>query len=131
MPPGMRFFAWGGTKRPDTTAPVFNVMVGTPPPGERIGTPDQALADWIEASRRNHLSNWRETPFSNVEINGLTFTYKRWSGINAKSGLQIHGIAFLAMDGKNVIIIASQDVVWHHEEALKISESAAASFRRK
>ena len=130
-PTGAKNFFWGGTKRADGMAPVFAITIGTMPRNERPPTLDQALREFLGGFQRANATGWATTPFSEVRINDLVFVQTRWSGMNAKSGRKTHGFSFLAMDGGNAIVIYSQDVEPHHEEALKLSESAAASFRRK
>jgi hypothetical protein len=129
--PGAKHFFWGGTKRADGMAPVFAVTIGTPPRNERPQSLDQGLREFLGGFQRGNATDWATTPFSEVRINDLVFVQTRWSGINVKSGRKTHGFNFLAMDGGTAIVIYSQDVEPHHEEALKLSESAAASFRRK
>ena len=43
----------------------------------------------------------------------------------------MHGFSYTALDGRTVIQLASQDVDDYQEEALKIAEAAALTFRRR
>lgn len=131
-PPGANFHSWGGTKRKDGTAPFFGVMIGRPPPNEPIPSSlDECLALMLEGARKHQPKNWTQSPFEDEKIGELLFKRSRWSGTNLRSGLKIHGTNFVAIDGKTIIQIFTQDVEPHHVEALKLSEKAAQSFRRK
>jgi hypothetical protein len=132
-PPRAKFFFWGGTKRPDGTAPMFGVMVGTPPPKEQLpASLDEFLTIMLQSVKQQRSAKtWTQSPFEQQKIGDLTFHGTRWSGTDLKNGWKMHGIMYVAIDGRTFIQIMSQDVEPHHEEALKLSETAAQTFKKK
>jgi hypothetical protein len=131
-PPGAKFAFWGGTKRPDGTAPMFGVMVGSPPSKEKLPALDEFLNIMLQGVKKQRIApTWTQSPFEELKLGGLTFKRTRWSGTDLKNGWKMHGLMYVAIDGRTFIQITSQDVEPHHEEALKLSETAAQSFKKK
>ena len=85
----------------------------------------------LESVQKRHARAWTQSAFEDEKIGDLTFKRTRWSGTALQSGWKMHGIMYVAFDGKTMIQIFSQDVDPHHVEALKLSEKSAQTFRRK
>jgi hypothetical protein len=129
-PPGAKFTAWSGVARPDGTSPMFMIMVGSPPPKERLPSLNGFLTLMIDPVKQRH-QNWSQTASERGTLNGLTFLRTRWSGTEPGKGWKMHGIMYVAIDGRNFIQLASQDLEPHHEQALKLGETAVQTFRKK
>ncbi len=129
-PPGLNVFAWGGTSRPDGTAPMFMISIGKPPAGERIPPLDKYLSISLEGIKKRR-QDWSETPGEGGSINGLTFLRARWNGTEPAKGWKMHGIMYVAINEGTVIQISTQDTEPHDQEALKIGEAAALTFIKK
>jgi hypothetical protein len=129
-PPGTKLVAWSGTPRSDGTAPMFQVMVGAPPAGERLPGLDELLTKMLDGVKRRR-QNWSQSAPERGTINGLTFLRTRWSGTEPNQGWKMHGVMYVAIDGGSFIQLHTQDVEPHHEQALKRSEAAANTFKKK
>jgi hypothetical protein len=122
--------AWGGSVRPDGTAPMFQLVLVSPPPGQRPPGVDQFLTSMLDGVRRRR-QNWSQSPPEWGTINGLAFLRIRWSGTEPSKGWKMHGVMYAAFDGRAFIQLHTQDIEPHHEQALKIGEAATLTFRKK
>jgi hypothetical protein len=129
LPAGARFFAWVGSKRTDGSAPAFGVNITTLPPGRNV-LHEKEFNVYLKGFKQRYV-NWTQSPTRKVKINNLKFLGTRWSATDAKKGWKLHGVLYVAIEGSTLIELMSQDVVPHHEEALKIGEAAASSFRKR
>jgi hypothetical protein len=129
-PPGAKLVLWGGTRRPDGTAPMFQVMVGSPPARERLPDLDEFLNTMLDGVKQRR-QNWSQSTPERGTVNSLTFLRTRWSGTETNKGWKLHGVMYVAIDGKTFIQLHCQDVEPHHEQALKIGEAAALTFKKK
>ncbi len=129
-PGGARAFAWKGATRADGTAPYVMVTIATAPPGEtKMPTLEAALDTFLDGVRRRRV-DWLRTPGEVGQVNGLTFIRARWSGIEPNSGVRMHGFMYIAIDGRNIIQLSSQDVEPHHDRALRLAEASALTFNK-
>jgi hypothetical protein len=135
-PPGApkeaRAFTWVGSTRPDGTAPQFMVVLITLPADAGLVLPDQLLVSALRALHRLYES-WSQTDDETGRVNGLTFLRARWSGTDAAKKWKLHGFVYVyvAPDDNLVVQLRSQDVEPNHEQALKVAEAAALTFRKK
>jgi hypothetical protein len=128
LAPGSKIFGWGGTLRPDQTAPMITVMVVKPMPVQK--PPEQLMQDFLNGIKQRR-QDWQQSTFERGSVNGLTFLRARWSGTEPTKRWKMHGLMYVAQDGTTLIEISTQDVEPNDKEALKISEAAALTFKRK
>jgi len=105
------------------------VGVGPAAPGEESDTPEQYLDRWLDRLKQRR-TNWSQTPIERGRINGLSFIRIHWSGTDPDNQAKLHGFVYVAKDGPKYIQIRSQDVEAHHEQSLKIAETAALTFKK-
>jgi hypothetical protein len=128
--PGQRF-AWVGPVRRDGTRPHLMAVLLTPPPGdEKKYTAEQAL-DRFLAAIQGRRQEWRRTASEQGLVNGRVFVRAHWSGVEPSTQRQVRGFSYVAMDGRKIVELSSQDVAPHDKEALKLAEAAALTFRRQ
>ena len=106
-PPGSKVFSWAGTPRADGTAPIFMVLIATPTREEAKGITLENFVERMLAAVKALRQDWQQTPAERGQVNGLS------------------------MHGGTFICIRSQDVAPHDEQALKLAEAAALTFRKK
>jgi len=128
LPPVTKIFGWGGTLRPDQTAPMITVMVVKPIPVKK--PPEQLMQDVLNSIKQRR-QDWQQSTFERGTINGLTFLRARWSGTEPNKRWKMHGLVYMALDGTTLIEISTQDVEPNDKEALQVSEAAALTFKRK
>ncbi len=87
---------------------------------------EQAL-DELAASHSHRRKDWARTVTEKGLINGLIFVRTR-NGLDLSTSLKMHGFIYVAILGKTVIQLSSQDIEPHHEEALKLAESSVLTF---
>jgi hypothetical protein len=130
VPTWVKMVAWRGTTRSDGTAPAFAVAVGVPPAGERVPDLDELLTVSLDAVKRRK-ENWSESTPDEGTINGLVFLRARWSGTVPDTDRKLHGAIYVALDGRTVIQLGTQDAEPHHEQELKLWEAAARTFKKQ
>jgi hypothetical protein len=136
-PPGetapgqVKAFYWVGKPREDKTAPFFLIgLVPSPAAEVRERTLEKELDELLEGFKRR-LGNWTQTAPERGQVNGLTFVRTHWSAIDREKQGRMHGFMYLAKDGSTVIHISTKDVEPHHEQALKLAETAVLTFKKK
>ena len=130
-PRGSKASAWKGAARPDGTSPWVMVAIAPIPPEEtNVSTLEEALDKFLDAVRRRRVDFQRTRPEVG-QVNGVTFIRARWDGTEPDRQLRMHGFMYVAIDGRTVIQLASQDVEPHHEKALKLAEAALLTFQRR
>ncbi len=92
-------------------------------------TLEAALDSFLGGVQRRRV-NWQRTAPEVVQVSGLTFARARWSGTEPNSGTRMHGLMYVAVDGRNIIQLSSQDVEPHHDAALRLAEAAVLTFQR-
>jgi hypothetical protein len=126
--PASRIVGWGGTLRADQTAPMITVMVTKPMPVQK---PHEQLMQDVLNSIKQRRQDWQQSPFERGTINGLAFLRARWSGTEPNKGWKMHGLVFTTLNDTTFVQISTQDVEPNDKEALKISEAAAFTFKKK
>jgi hypothetical protein len=109
---------------------MFQVMVGSPPAGSALPGVDEYLEVMLDGVKRRRR-DWSQSTPERGTVNGLTFLRTRWSGTDPASGRKLHGVMYVAVDGRWYISLHTQDVEPHHGQALKIGEAAAQTFVKK
>jgi hypothetical protein len=122
--------AWKGPVREDGTAPGFYVVYLTMPPGEKkMPTLEEALNVYL-ADRKSNLFNWKTTKTERGKVNGLDFVRMTWSGTNETRDFAMHGFAYVYVDSKSFYVLGGQDIEPYNDKTLKLSETAALTFRK-
>ena len=126
--PGYQLFAWAGPKRPDGSVAGFIVTLTDIPIRERIAGPEFYLNLDMENVRKAR-SNVDESKPERGTINELTFARTRWSGRHKTTNVGMFGFSYVAVDGRTVITILSNDYDGHGQELLT-AEAAAQTIRK-
>lgn len=130
-PHGSKMAAWAGPPRVDGTRPQVMVMTAMLPPDElKKYNLDQAL-DELVSSLSYGRKEWTRTATEKGLVNGLIFGRTRWSGLDLHTGWKMHGFVYVAIVGKTVIQLSSQDLEPHHEESLKLAELSLLTFKSR
>jgi hypothetical protein len=129
-PPSSLMHAWKGESRRDGSTPMIIVMVVTPPPDAKQSNLEDFLDGLLKGVERQR-TDWSRTPGAYGKVNGFTMLRARWSGTEPKHNWKMHGFQYVAMSGPNYIQISSQDVEPNHEEALKLAEASALTFKKQ
>ncbi len=124
-------FAWTGTRRADGTAPMFMVLIATPTPEEAKGITLENFVERMLAAVKALRQDWQQTPAERGQVNGLSMLRTTWQGTAPQGNSKMRGFDYFAQDGGTFICIRSQDVAPHDEQALKLAEAAALTFRKK
>ncbi|HEV3081481.1 MAG TPA: hypothetical protein VGY66_17005 [Gemmataceae bacterium] len=128
VPPVGQFFFWASEPREDGTAASLTMMIVTPPGNEEFPSLEDAHEQSLESIKRRRQT-WMVTRREAGLVGGIRFLRSRWNGMDADLG-PMHGFSYSAFDGRAFISIASQDIRQHHQQALKIAEAAALTFRK-
>jgi hypothetical protein len=128
-PPGAKVVSWS-LRRADGSSPAFQIMVGSPPPGERLPGLEEFLEVMLDGVRKRR-QDWSQAEQERGTINGLTFLRTRWSATELNKGRKMHGVMYVAIDGRTFIELHAQDIEPYQEETVKIGEAAALTFKKK
>jgi hypothetical protein len=130
-PPGSKVFSWAGMPRADGTAPIFTVLIATPTREEAKGITLENFVERMLAAVKALRQDWQQTPAERGQVNGLSMLRTTWQGTAPQGNFRMRGFDYFAQDGGTFICIRSQDVAPHGEQALKLAEAAALTFRKK
>jgi hypothetical protein len=130
-PAGMKGFAWAGALRDDKTAPQFMIVLQSPPPGEAKNMTLEQYLDKMLEGVKGRRTNWTQTPPERGQSNGLTFVRAYWTGTEPEKHWKMHGFMYVTKDASKFIHLTSQDVEPNHEQALKLAETAALTFKKR
>jgi|GEM_PF-3008208 len=128
VPPQGQFFFWASEPREDGTAASFTMMIVTPPGNEEFPSLEDAHEQSMDSIKKRRQT-WQVTRREAGLVGGIRFLRSRWNGMDAELG-PMHGFNYSAFDGRTFIRIASQDLRQYHQQALKIAEAAALTFRK-
>ncbi len=128
-PQGAKVFVWRGAARSDGTAPYLMVVITTHPPGGQPLPAVETALDRVLGDARWRWEEWQRTSSEVGQVNGLRFGRVRWSGIEPNAGVKTHGFLYVAIEGRTIIQLSSQDVEPHHDTALKVAETSILTFR--
>jgi hypothetical protein len=129
-PPGAESVTWMGAERPDGAAPGFQVLVSSPPKGSPLPGLDEFLTLILRRIRFQRLE-WSQSTPERGTVNGLTFLRTRWRGTHPRNGWKVHGVIYVAIDGRRCIELQAWDIEPLQEQALEIGEAAAQTFRKQ
>jgi hypothetical protein len=101
----------------------------TSPPGEKARyTAVQALDKMLTAVQHRR-AQWQRSAIERGRVGGLEFARARWSGIEPNTGREMNGFLYVAVAGRQIVQISSQDVAPYHAASLKLAEAAALTFQ--
>ncbi|MFL5331482.1 MAG: hypothetical protein ACJ8C4_21540 [Gemmataceae bacterium] len=126
----LKMFLWVSSKRSDQTAAQLMVGIVSPPPGEANDSIEKHLDKLLDTQKKDR-TDYSQTATERGTINGLAFVRAHWSGINSENQRKLHGFYYVTKEGTTFYHIRSQDVEPHHEQALKIAEATALTFKKK
>lgn len=107
------------------------IMVATVPSDDtKIHTLEEVLDAFMHGVERRRRDWVRDVTEYGV-VNGLSFVRARWSGVEQTTGSKMRGFMYVTIDQGRIIQISSQDVELYADESLKITETAALTFRKQ
>jgi hypothetical protein len=121
--------AWLGPIRTDGTRPSLLLLRMTSPPDEKARyTAVQALDRMLTAVQRRRR-RWQQSATERGRVGGLEFARARWSGIEPNTGREMKGFIYVAVAGRQIVQISSQDITPYHAASLRLAEAAALTFQ--
>ena len=122
-------FAWRGAKRANGRSP-FLLVVLTPVPAKEASapTPEDLLKKYL-TSLQNQRENWKPSEAERGQINGLTFLRAHWDGTERTTKYRMHGFIYVAVHGRDIIYLSSQDTDPEHVQSLRLTEAAALTLQ--
>lgn len=128
-PPRVRGIAWTGTRRADNSAPSLLFMLATIPEGERLPPLESGIQEFLGGIQKRR-TDWKQSVPERIEIGGMPFMRAAWEGKETGSGRLMRGVLYLAIDGRTVIQLSSQDFEPHFPATLAIADVAIETFRK-
>lgn len=130
-PNGATANSWVSPGRTDGTKNYIMVVLLTPPKSELSQhTLTDILGSFVAGVGRRR-ANFQSTAGETGTIHGLTFARSYWSGIESTTGQKMHGFIYVAIDGDQVVEIASQDVDQYRKASLALTEASALTIRKR
>jgi hypothetical protein len=125
-PSGEMAYAWAGVTRQDGTRAMLMVAIAPMKKGDKTSL-DDLVAGAVGSVGKARTGFHKDKPEYGT-MAGLKFVRVGWSG--KMGSFTTKGFHYVAKDGKQVVILWSQDVVPGGESALKLAEASIRTFRK-
>jgi hypothetical protein len=133
-PMGSKMRAWAGPIRKDTSRPSLTLSVLAIPATELAKIKElslEQLGEKMLAAVKARRTDWKQEKPEAGMVNGIKFVRIRWTGVATVNNREMKGFQYVAVDGKSIVQIASQDFAPESDASLKLAEAAVLTFKRK
>lgn len=129
-PMGASVCAWVGPKRPDHTHPTLEMMIMTVPSGRSAQLTLPFLSDNFLNGKKRITTNWQASSPQYVTVHGLRFSRTCWTGNDTQTGVLMYGIQYIARNGNNVVLLASQDPKQDGANGIMLAQNAMLTIHK-
>ena len=126
---GQPLHAWEAPARKDGTHASLTLMVMHVPDKDPRTFPPDAVLDRFVGAVEQSRTNWTRIPTQHGEVNGLAFSRTRWVGTDKVTHRKMEGFQYVAVDGRTLVILGSQDVDGQ-DTSLKLAEASVLTLRK-
>jgi hypothetical protein len=130
--PGGHVYFWQGPPRGDGTFPALAVTVVTEPRGPvpELKTIIAPAMSGMKSTQVKIFQDWAYTEPEYGEIAGIRFARLRLSGTQKMSGQKMKGVCYIGLEGRSMILMATQVLEPNVEETLKLLDASMLTLTK-